>query len=92
MRSLDRYLDSEGPAPEGWLLGQIAEQYHIPLVSGGAIDQPLALSLELMHMRSYAQVKAAVERAENDDAVPASYYKDLAWEFAGERVKERKAK
>jgi hypothetical protein len=68
--ALDRALDGRGAPPDEWLLSRLCEELGVPLVAGGALDQPLALALDVLELRAYARAKAALEAAEKPEDVP----------------------
>lgn len=74
------------------MLSRIAEAYSLPLVAGGAIDQPIALSLIVLDLRAYAETKLALDRTEKDSDVPDSEYKDWVWRIQAELMAEERAR
>jgi len=47
--------------PWQWTLARICEEFGVPLVPGGAVDQPLRTAIEIMRLRGYKAGLALVE-------------------------------
>jgi hypothetical protein len=54
-------------APPAWWLGRICEEFGVPLVEGGAIDQPVTVALEILEYRNYAAALRDIDRAAEGD-------------------------
>lgn len=59
----------------------MCETFGLPLVAGGAVDQPVGLALDIMTLRTYARAKALVDRAEAEDGYEAPGW---AWQLVSE--------
>ena len=47
-----------------WHLSSLCDSFHLPLVAGGALDQPYALLCDIAELRAFAHAVDLVNRAE----------------------------
>lgn len=63
--------DEDALVPEEWFISRICEEFGVPLVPGGALDQPLVLTSHIMRLRGYKRALEVVEdRNIEPDKVP----------------------
>lgn len=74
------------------MLGSIAEEFHVPLVEGGAADQPLGLVMSILELREYARAKRALESATDEKEIPVTPMVEMVWAVEGELWRQRKAR
>ena len=60
----------------------MAEAYHLPLVTGAAMDQPVALALDLLSLREYQRAHAWVQ---HPDREPQTEMERLAFDLMEEQ-------
>lgn len=77
--------------PQAWVLSRICEEFGVPLVQGGAVDQPYALALEVLELRAYARAKEALDRAKSEADVPTSPAVEWVWKVQNELFKRKRA-
>ena len=49
----------------------------MPLVAGGAVDQPYALTQDILELRAYLRTKEAMERAQKLEDAPTGAMADM---------------
>jgi len=69
----------------------VCQQFGVPLVEGGAVDQPYALTYEVLVLRSYAEAKAALDRAKDKMDIPQTPMIEMVWEIMGDLWLEKRS-
>lgn len=94
MIALHQHLNGvEGAQPpDEWVLGQIADAFGCPLVAGGAVEQPIALALDIMELRAYARAKAELEAAKDESDVAVTPSIEMVWRVQHELLRRRRAR
>lgn len=60
-------------------------------MSGGAVDQPLALAADVMELRAYARAKHLIDTTEDESKLPQNNMLDWVRGIEGELLKRRVA-
>lgn len=81
--------EEDGAAPEAWLISRLCEEFGCR--PSEALDEPAALTLEIMELRAYARAKAELEAAQKEEDVPRTPMVERVWEVQHALLQRRNA-